>query len=52
MDGQGPEIQVKIAMIEYADEKQQIEQFIKDLDKTEIPEEQIKSTSLRTLFQG
>ena len=42
MDGQSPEIQVKIAMIEHVDEKQQIEQFIKDLDKTEIPEEQIE----------
>ena len=42
MDGQSPEIQVKIAMIEHADEKQQVEQFIKDLDKTEIPEEQIE----------
>ena len=42
MDGQSPEIQVKIAMIEHVDEKQQVEQFIKDLDKTEIPEEQIE----------
>jgi ABC-2 type transport system permease protein len=41
MDGQSPEIRVKIAMIEHVDEEQQIAQFIKDLGKTGIPEEQI-----------
>ena len=42
MDGQSPEIGVKVGMIEHADEKQQVEQFIKDLDKTGIPEDQIR----------
>ena len=45
MDGQDPEIQVKVAIIEHDDEKQQVERFIKDLEKTEIPEEQIRDHS-------
>ena len=33
MDGQDPDIQVKVAFIEHEDEKQQVDRFMRDLDK-------------------
>ena len=33
MDGQDPEIEVKVAFIEHEDEKEQVERFLKDLEK-------------------
>ena len=37
MDGQDPEIKVKVAFIEYEDEKEQVDRFIKELEKKEMP---------------
>ena len=39
MDGKGPEIKVKVAFIEYEDEKEQVDRFINDLEKKELPKE-------------
>ena len=39
MEGQGPEIEVKVAFIEHEDEKEQVDRFINDLDKMELPTE-------------
>jgi ABC-2 type transport system permease protein len=39
MDGQGPEIKVKVAFIEYEDEKEQVDRFIHDLEIKEWPPE-------------
>jgi linearmycin/streptolysin S transport system permease protein len=39
MEGQDPEIEVKVAFIEYEDEKEQVDRFIHDLEKKELPKE-------------
>ena len=36
MDGQDPEIEVKVAFIEHEDEKEQVDRFINDLEKKRI----------------
>ncbi len=41
MDGQSPQVEAKIAFVEHGGEKEQIQQFIDDLEQTEIPREQI-----------
>ena len=39
MEGQDPEIEVKVAFIEHEDEKEQVDRFINDLEKMELPTE-------------
>jgi ABC-2 type transport system permease protein len=39
MEGQDPEIKVKVAFIEHEGEKEQVDRFINDLEKTELPTE-------------
>ncbi len=39
MEGQDPEIEVKVAFIEHEDEKEQVDRFINDLEKIELPTE-------------
>ena len=39
MEGQDPEIGVKVAFIEHEDEKEQVDRFINDLEKKELPTE-------------
>jgi ABC-2 type transport system permease protein len=42
MDGQDPEIEVKVAFIEHEDEKEQVERFLKELEKTGMPDEELQ----------
>ncbi len=42
MDGQDPEIEVKVAFIEHEDEKEQVDRFLKKLEKTGIPDEELQ----------
>ena len=39
MEGQDPEIKVKVTFIEHEGEKEQVDRFINDLEKTELPTE-------------
>ena len=42
MDGQDPDIQVKVAFIEHEDEKTQVDRFMRDLDKMGWPQEALQ----------
>ena len=42
MDSSDPEIQVKVAFIEHEDEKEQVDRFINDIEKVEIPQKELQ----------
>ena len=52
MDGQSPQVEAKIAFVEHGGEKEQIQQFIDDLEQTEIPREQIGALQSTAFANG